>query len=305
MIEARGLTKKYGAVPAVNELSFTIRSGLVTGFLGPNGAGKTTTMSMILGLIRPTSGTVTVNGKRYLDLPAPMREVGTLIDARAVHGGRTAYQHLLCLALSNGIARSRVAEVLGVVGLDKVAGRRVGKFSLGMFQRLGIAAALMGDPGILMFDEPVNGLDPEGILWVRNLMRDLANEGRTVLVSSHLMSEMALTADDLLVIGRGELIAQTSVADFVRANSQKVVFLRTPNAETFARRLTEAGASVTPGPGGMLEVSGMYCEAVGKLAATHGVVLYELTTRQASLEEAFMKLTRDSVEFGVPEGALR
>ncbi|MEV0387442.1 ABC transporter ATP-binding protein [Nonomuraea sp. NPDC050643] len=305
MIEAHGLTKRYGATTVVNDLSFTVEPGVVTGFLGPNGAGKTTTMSMILGLTRPTSGTVTVNGRRYVDLPAPMREVGALIDARAVHGGRTAYQHLLCLARSNGIPRRRVDEVLGVVGLEKVAGRRVGKFSLGMFQRLGIAAALLGDPEILMFDEPVNGLDPEGILWIRNLMRGLAQEGRTVLVSSHLMSEMALTADNLVVIGRGELIAQTSVTDFVRANSQRKVLVRTPHAEVFARRLTEAGATVTPGSGGVLEVTGMYSEAIGKLAAANGVVLYELTSRQASLEEAFMELTRESVEFGVPEGVMQ
>ncbi|WP_232664468.1 ABC transporter ATP-binding protein [Pseudonocardia sp. TRM90224] len=303
MIAARGLTKRYGPASAVNDLTFDIGPGRVTGFLGPNGAGKTTTMSMIVGLVRPTGGTITVNGRRFRDLPAPMREVGTLLDARAVHGGRTAYQHLLCLARSNGIPRSRVDDVLGTVGLDDVGGRRVNRFSLGMFQRLGIAAALLGDPGILVFDEPVNGLDPEGVLWIRTLMRDLVAEGRTVLISSHLMSEMALTADDLLVIGRGELIAQTSVAGFVSANSHSTVRVRTPDAETLTGLLTDAGATVGHAPSGELDVAGMDCEAVGRVAAAAGVVLFGLTTREASLEEAFMNSTHDSVEFRVLDGA--
>ena len=242
MIEAHGLVKRYGSTMAVNDLSFSIRPGMVTGFLGPNGAGKTTTMRMILGLDAPTQGSVTVGGRSYRDLPAPMREVGALLDAKALHGGRRARDHLLCLAQSNGIPRSRVDEVLRIVGLESVARRRAKGFSLGMSQQLGIASALLGDPAVLIFDEPVNGLDPDGIHWVRTLMRALAAEGRTVLVSSHLMSEMALTADHLLVIGKGPLIADTSVDEFVRSSSQQSVHVRSPQAAELAARCREAGA---------------------------------------------------------------
>ena len=244
MIEAHGLVKCYGSTTAVDDLSFSIRPGLVTGFLGPNGAGKTTTMRMILGLDAPTQGSVTVDGRSYRDLPAPMREVGALLDAKALHGGRRAFDHLLCLAQSNGIPRRRVDEVLRLVGLEDVARRRAKGFSLGMSQRLGIASALLGDPAVLIFDEPVNGLDPDGIHWVRTLLRALAAEGRTVLVSSHLMSEMALTADHLLVIGKGGLIADTSVEEFVRSSSQQSVHVRSPQAAELAARCREAGATV-------------------------------------------------------------
>jgi ABC-2 type transport system ATP-binding protein len=236
MIEAHGLVKRYGSTTAVDDLSFSIRPGLVTGFLGPNGAGKTTTMRMILGLDAPTQGSVTVGGRSYRDLPAPIREVGALLDAKAVHGGRRARDHLLCLAQSNGIARSRVEEVLRIVGLQGVARRRAKGFSLGMGQRLGIAATLLGDPAVLIFDEPVNGLGPDGIAWARTLMRALAAEGRTVLVSSHLMSEMALTADHLLVIGKGRLIADTSADEFTRSSSQQSVHVRSPQAAELAAR---------------------------------------------------------------------
>jgi len=301
MIEAHGLVKRYGSTIAVNDLSFSIRPGLVTGFLGPNGAGKTTTMRMILGLDAPTQGSVTVGGRSYRDLPAPMREVGALLDARALHGGRRARDHLLCLAQSNGIPRRRVGEVLGIVGLEGVARRQAKGFSLGMGQRLGIASALLGDPAVLIFDEPVNGLDPDGILWVRTLMRTLAAEGRTVLVSSHLMSEMALTADHLLVIGKGRLIADTSVDEFVRSSSQQSVHVRSPQAAELAARCRQAGATVA-GPDArtdpdVTEITGMDSAEVGRLAATHGIALVELTPIRASLEEAFMELTRDSVEY--------
>jgi ABC-2 type transport system ATP-binding protein len=301
MIEARHLVKRYGSTVAVNELSFSIRPGMVTGFLGPNGAGKTTTMRMILGLDAPTQGTVTVGGRSYRDLPAPMREVGALLDAKALHGGRRARDHLLCLARSNGIPGSRVDEVLAVVGLEDVARRRAKGFSLGMGQRLGIASALLGDPAVLIFDEPVNGLDPDGIHWVRTLMRELAAEGRTVLVSSHLMSEMALTADHLLVIGKGRLIADTSVDEFVRSSSGQSVHVRSPQAAELAARCREAGATVTGPNAGtdpdVIEITGMDSAEVGKLAAAHGITLFELIPVRASLEEAFMELTRDSVEY--------
>ena len=244
MIEAHDLVKRYGSTVAVNDLSFSIRPGLVTGFLGPNGAGKTTTMRMILGLDAPTQGSVTVAGRSYRDLPAPMREVGALLDAKALQGGRRAYDHLLCLAQSNGIPRRRVEEVLRTVGLEDVARRRAKGFSLGMSQRLGIASALLGDPAVLIFDEPVNGLDPDGIHWVRTLMRELAAEGRTVLVSSHLMSEMAVTADHLLVIGKGKLIADTSAEEFTRSSSQQWVHVRSPQAAELAARVRDAGATV-------------------------------------------------------------
>ena len=301
MIEARGLAKRYGSTVAVNDLTFSIRPGLVTGFLGPNGAGKTTTMRMILGLDAPTQGSVTVGGRSYRDLPAPMREVGALLDAKALQGGRRARDHLLCLAQSNGIPRSRVDEVLRTVGLEGVARHRAKGFSLGMSQRLGIASALLGDPAVLIFDEPVNGLDPDGIHWVRTLMRALAAEGRTVLVSSHLMSEMALTADHLLVIGKGRLIADTSVDEFVRSSSQQSVHVRSPQAAELAAFCREAGATVVGLDAGtdpdVIEITGMDSAEVGRLAAAHGIVLFELTPVKASLEEAFMELTRESVEY--------
>ncbi|GAB3973548.1 ABC transporter ATP-binding protein [Plantactinospora veratri] len=303
MIEVRNVTKRYGDTLAVDDLTFTVRPGMVTGFLGPNGAGKTTTMRMILGLAAPTTGTLRTNGKRYDQLPAPMREVGALLDAKAVHGSRRAADHLLCLAQSNGIPRRRVDKVLDMVGLEKVARRRIGAFSLGMSQRLGIAAALLGDPAVLMFDEPVNGLDPEGIRWIRNLMRGLAQEGRTVLVSSHLMSEMALTADHLVVIGKGRLIADTGVDEFVRSRSRQSMLVRTPSGAALAERLVAEGASVTTGTEGALVVSGLDGLEIGRLALAEGIVLSELTPQRTSLEEAFMELTRESVEYSSVTGA--
>jgi ABC-2 type transport system ATP-binding protein len=297
MIEARNLTKRYGSTLAVDDLSFDVRPGMVTGFLGPNGAGKTTTMRLILGLDHPDKGGVAVAGKRYRDLPAPLREVGALLDAKAMHGGRTAYNHLLCLAQSNGIPARRVKDVLESVGLESVARRRASGFSLGMGQRLGIAAALLGDPPVLMFDEPVNGLDPEGIVWVRTLMRSLASEGRTILVSSHLMSEMALTADHLIVIGRGRLIRDEGVNDFIEASSQRSVRVSSPQVDQLVALLQAAGAKVRPLTEGAIEVLGTEAAAIGEMAAAHGVVLHELTPQKASLEEAFMELTSDSVEY--------
>ncbi|MBG6086406.1 ABC transporter ATP-binding protein [Actinomadura viridis] len=302
MIEVRGLTKRFGGITAVDELTFTVRPGVVTGFAGPNGAGKTTTMRMILGLAAPSGGTVSVNGRRYAGSPAPMREVGALLDARAVHGGRRAFDHLLCLAQSNGIPRRRVDEVLGLVGLAAASRRRVGTFSLGMAQRLGIAAALLGDPGVLVFDEPVNGLDPEGITWIRGLMRGLAGEGRAVLVSSHLLTEMALTADHLIVLGRGRLVADASVEELTRSRAPRTVRVRTPRSEELARRLAATGATVRPENDGVLIVGGMDAAEIGTLAAAHEVPLYELTPRQASLETLFMELTRDSAEYVTAEG---
>jgi ABC-2 type transport system ATP-binding protein len=269
----------------------------VTGFLGPNGAGKSTTIRMIMGLAAPSAGSVTIGGRRYRDLPVPLTEVGALLDAGAVHGGRTAYDHLFALAASNGLPRRRVGEVLARTGMDGVARRRVGVFSLGMRQRLGIAATLLGDPPVLIFDEPVNGLDPEGIRWIREFMRSLAREGRAVLVSSHLMSEMAQTADHLVVIGRGRLIADTGMNEFMRANGEGAVLVRTDDTATFAQRLSAAGATVREGPESSLVVSGMTGAQIGKLAAYHRVALTELTPQRASLEDAFMELTRDSVEY--------
>jgi ABC-2 type transport system ATP-binding protein len=303
MIESRNLTKRFGSVLAVDDLSFTVKEGNVTGFLGPNGAGKTTTMKLILGLDAPTGGSVRVDGKSYAELPAPLREVGALLDAKAVHGGRKAYDHLVCLALSNRIAVKRVDEVLGIVGLETVAHRRTGTFSLGMSQRLGIAAALLGDPPVLMFDEPINGLDPEGIVWVRQMMRALAAEGRTVFVSSHLMSEMAITADHLVVIGRGHLIAEASVSDFIDSSSQQSVRVRSPQGDGLAERLRQAGAAVRPAPDGEFDVVGMDSAAIGELAAANGFVLHQLATQRPSLEEAFMELTRDTVEYHATEAA--
>jgi ABC-2 type transport system ATP-binding protein len=308
MIEARGLTKRYGSTVAVNDLSFTIRPGVVTGFLGPNGAGKTTTMRLILGLDYPSGGAVTVNGRQHVRLPSPMHEVGAQLDAKAVHGGRSARSHLLCLAQTNGIPRRRVDEVLGVVGLTNVAGKRSRGFSLGMSQRLGIAAALLGDPEILMFDEPVNGLDPEGILWIRTLMRALAAEGRTVFVSSHLMSEMENTADHVVVIGRGRLIADCAMAEFIARSSGRAILVRTPEPEALARAVTTAGARVADaghGDPGELEVSGLAEERIGDIACAHGIRLHHLAPSRASLEQAFMELTADSVEYHAGPAASR
>ena len=302
MIEARGLAKRYGSTLAVNDLSFTVQPGVVTGFLGPNGAGKTTTMRMILGLDYPGAGTVTINGQPHAQLASPMREVGALLEARAVHGGRSARNHLRCLAQTNDIPERRVDEVLGLVGLAEVAGKRSGGFSLGMSQRLGIAAALLGDPGIVMFDEPVNGLDPEGILWIRTLMRSLAAEGRTVFVSSHLMSEMENTADHLIVIGRGRLIADCGMAEFIARGTGQAVLVRSPQPDALARTVTAAGGTVTQVGGGDLEVRGLSEARIGGLALAGGIAVHHLAPARASLEEAFMELTADSVEYqaGVP-----
>jgi ABC-2 type transport system ATP-binding protein len=297
MIEARGLTKQYGDTLAVDDLSFTVEPGKITGFLGPNGAGKTTTMRLILGLDHPTSGTVTVNGQPFDRLAYPMHEVGALLDAKAVHGGRSAYHHLLCLAETNNLPRRRVDETLALVGLSEVARKRSKGFSLGMGQRLGIAAALLGDPAILMFDEPVNGLDPEGILWIRNLMKTLAAEGRTIFVSSHLMSEMENTADHLLVIGRGRLISDCTVAEFIAANSRQSVRVRTPQPAALAAVVTTAGGTVREDGDGLVIVQGLDVAAVGDLAFENGVRLHELAPAQASLEQAFMELTASSVQF--------
>ncbi|HEX7582346.1 MAG TPA: ATP-binding cassette domain-containing protein [Gaiellaceae bacterium] len=298
MIEAHNLTKDYGKKRAVDELSFVVEPGVVTGFLGPNGSGKSTTMRLILGLDAPTAGTVTVNGKRYREHQAPLHEVGALLEARSVHTGRSAYNHLLALAQTHGIPRRRVNELIDMVGLHEVAKKRAGTFSLGMGQRLGIAAALLGDPQTVMLDEPVNGLDPEGIHWIRNLLRGLAAEGRTVFVSSHLMSEMALTADHLIVVGRGRLIADMSVDDFVRRASGNIVHVRSPQAEDLrGRLLASPDVTVTLIAPGLLEVSGLSAPQIGETAAHHGLVLHELMPQQVSLEEAFMELTRDDVEF--------
>jgi ABC-2 type transport system ATP-binding protein len=303
MIEAEGLTKRYGDTLAVDDLSFSVEPGKITGFLGPNGAGKTTTMRLIMGLDRPTAGQVTINGKRFGAVDQPMRQVGALLDAKAMHGGRSAYNHLLCLAQSNNLPRRRVDEVLGLVGLTGVARKRAKGFSLGMGQRLGIAAALLGDPQILMFDEPVNGLDPEGILWIRNLMKALAAEGRTIFVSSHLMSEMENTADHLLVIGRGRLIADCTVEEFIAANSQQNVRVRTPQADLLSKLVAAAGATVREDGDGSMVISGLDPDRVGDLAYDNAVRLHELAPVHASLEQAFMELTASSVQFhaGMPE----
>ncbi|WP_065964651.1 ABC transporter ATP-binding protein [Streptomyces sparsogenes] len=302
MIEAVGLTKRYGAKTAVYNLSFQVRPGAVTGFLGPNGSGKSTTMRMILGLDEPTAGHVTVGGYPFRRLPNAPRQVGALLDAKAVHGGRSARQHLLCLAQLSGIPARRVDEVLGVVGLQSVARKRSKGFSLGMGQRLGIAAALLGDPQVLLFDEPVNGLDPEGILWVRNLMKQLASEGRTVFVSSHLMSEMALTADHLIVIGRGQLLADMSVKDFISYNSADFARVRTPDGEPDQREkltaaLSEAGGQVLPEQDGALRVTGLPLPRISDLAHEADVRLWELSPHQASLEEAYMRMTQGAVDY--------
>jgi ABC-2 type transport system ATP-binding protein len=305
MIEARGLTKRYGDTLAVDGLTFTVRPGVVTGFLGPNGAGKSTTMRMILGLDAPTSGSVTVNGRPYREHPTPLREVGALLDARSVHPGRSAYHHLLALAQTCGIRRSRVDEVVDAVGLGGVARRRAGGFSLGMGQRLGIAAALLGDPRTVILDEPVNGLDTEGIRWIRSLLQGLAAEGRTVFVSSHLMSEMALTAQHLVVIGRGRLIADAGVEEVVARAAPGVVRVRSTDPAALAALLRSRDVAVSDAEDGALAVSGVDTDQVGRLAGAAGITLLELTAQQASLEEAFVDLTRDAVEFRAPkrEGA--
>ncbi len=297
MIEVNELTKRYGSTMAVDGLTFTVRPGHVTGFLGPNGAGKSTTLRLILGLDRPSTGTALVSGQPFGRLRRGLHEAGALLDATAVPGGRTAAAHLAALARGNGLAKTRVGAVLDEVGLTDVARRRVAAFSLGMKQRLGIAAALLGDPGVLIFDEPVNGLDPEGIRWVRGLFRRLAAEGRTVLVSSHLMSEMEHTADHLIVIGRGQLIADTSVAAFVQQGHRPHVVLRSPDALALAGALTAAGGSVTHGGDGRLDITGLSAGQVGNLALAAGVAVHELGIQRASLEEAFMELTADSVNY--------
>jgi ABC-2 type transport system ATP-binding protein len=297
VIRLDGLTKRYGQTLAVDGLTFEVRPGHVTGFLGPNGAGKSTTMRLILGLDAPTTGTVTVGGVPYRRMRRPLHQVGATLEAAAVHPGRSARAHLTALAQSSAIPRRRVDEVLGLVGLDAVAGRRVGTFSLGMTQRLGVAAALLGDPGVLLLDEPVNGLDPEGVAWIRRLLRSLAAEGRTVLVSSHLMTEMALTADQLIVLGRGRLIAQTSLQDFVRQAGAPLVTVRSPDSSRLAELLRHRGATIEAGRAGELVVSGVDCAAVGRMAARHGIELHELAARQASLEEAFIRLTADAADY--------
>jgi ABC-2 type transport system ATP-binding protein len=297
MIVTRGLTKRYGNTTAVDDLSFAVRPGVVTGFLGPNGSGKSTTMRMIMGLDRPDAGTATVNGMPYDQLAWPLREVGALLDAKAFHPGRSAANHLKYLAQTNDIPLSRIDEVLDTVGLTSVAGKRAGKFSLGMGQRLGIASALLGDPGVLLFDEPVNGLDPEGIRWVRYLLRGLAAEGRTVLVSSHLISEMALTAQQLVVIGRGTLIAETSVDEFVARNQSESVRVVTPTPQLLVTALTRAGARPAVEPDGAIVVTGLSTADVGDLANDHALTLHELTPVRASLEDAFMELTSDAVDY--------
>ncbi len=296
MIEAKGLTKRYGDTLAVNDLSFEVRPGTVTGFLGPNGAGKSTTMRMILGLDWPTKGTATVNGKRYHELKQPLRTVGALLEAKWVHPNRSARAHLTWLAKANGIPKRRVDEVLDIVGLTSVASKRAGGFSLGMSQRLGIAGALLGDPEVLLFDEPVNGLDPEGILWMRKFMHRLADEGRTVLVSSHLLSEMSLTANELVVIGKGELVAQSSTADFVARATEQSVRVRSPQLSVLIDVLGGESVSVREEDGGVV-VSGMDSDSIGELAAKHSIVLHELSPQLGSLEQAFMQLTGDTVEY--------
>ena len=300
MIEVHGLTKRYGDKLAVDDLSFTVRPGRVTGFLGPNGAGKSTTMRLVLGLDAPTRGSATVNGRPYRQHLAPLREVGALLEARSVHPGRSASHHLLAIAQTGGIARSRVEEVVELVGLGEVVRRRAGRFSLGMGQRLGIATALLGDPATVILDEPLNGLDTEGIRWVRSLLADLAAEGRTVFVSSHLMSEMAMTAQHLIVIGRGRLIADTGMEEFIAGAAPSVVRVRTTDPDALAARLRSQDVTVSPDGDGALAVSGLSTDEVGRVAGAAGITLLELTAQQASLEEAFMDLTRDAVEFRAP-----
>jgi ABC-2 type transport system ATP-binding protein len=303
MIAAISLTKRYGDTAAVQDLSFDVQPGVVTGFLGPNGSGKSTTMRMIMGLDTPTAGSALINGKPFGSLPWPLREVGALLDAKAFHPGRTGRNHLRWLALTNDIPLRRVDEVLDIVGLTSAANKRAGKYSLGMSQRLGIAAALLGDPGVLLFDEPVNGLDPEGIRWVRHFLRDRAAEGRTVFVSSHLITEMSLTADNLVVIGKGSLIAETTVKDFVARSKGAAVRLVTPEPDCFATALTQSGATVNLGDDGALAVEGLTAAQIGDLATRDRLTVHELTPVQASLEDAFMELTQDAVEYRSSEMA--
>ena len=302
MIEVERLSKRFGPVTAVDDLSFTVRPGRVTGFLGPNGAGKSTTMRVILGLDAPTSGRALVGGRRYDGLIRPLREVGSLLDATALHPGRSGWAHLRSMAQANGIGQQRVTDVLRLTGLEGVARRRVGGFSLGMKQRLGIAAALLGDPPVLMFDEPVNGLDPEGIGWIRGFFRELAADGRTVLVSSHLMSEMAQVADHLVVIGRGRLLADVSTAELIESSARRDVLLRSPRAGELAGLIKARGGAVTPQDDGALVVTGLDAAAVGDLAAQHGIAVHALVPRQASLEDAYLDLTGDSTDY---RGGLR
>jgi ABC-2 type transport system ATP-binding protein len=297
MIEANNLTKRYGEKTAVNGLTFTVKPGIITGFLGPNGSGKSTTMRLILGLDAPTNGEATVAGKAYRDFAAPLHEVGALLEARSVHTGRSAYHHLLAMAQTHGIPRSRVTELISLVGLDEVARKRAGQFSLGMGQRLGIAAALLGDPEVLILDEPINGLDPEGIRWIRDLLKSLAAEGRTVFLSSHLMSEMAVTADHLIIIGRGRLIRDVGLAEFVDEWSTNVVRVRSPQAAQLRDEILSPEIRVSSKEPGLLEVEGLTAEQIGNVAAQRGFVLHELIPEKVSLEEAFMDLTRDEAEF--------
>jgi ABC-2 type transport system ATP-binding protein len=304
MIEACGLVKRYGSTVAVDGLSFTVQAGVVTGFLGPNGSGKSTTMRLLLGLDAPDAGEARVNGRRYADLPWPLREVGSMLEARSFHLGRSARDHLLALARASDIPGSRVGEVLDMVGLAGVGGKRAGTFSLGMGQRLGIAAALLGDPGLLVLDEPANGLDPEGIVWLRTLVRSLAGEGRGVLISSHLISEMALTADRVVVIGRGKLITETSVAELSARMAGRRVLVRSPDPGRLTAALNVAGARVEHSAGGLLLVEGMTAQAVADLAAAHQIAVHELTPQSASLEDAYMELTQASTQYrpGVGHG---
>ena len=297
MIEVERISKRFGPVTAVDDLSFTVRPGRVTGFLGPNGAGKTTTMRIILGLAAPTSGRALVGGRRYDGLIRPLREVGSLLDATALHAGRTGWAHLWSIAQANGITKQRVTEVLGLTGLESVARRRVGGFSLGMKQRLGIAAALLGDPPVLMFDEPVNGLDPEGIHWIRGFFRELAADGRTVLVSSHLMSEMAQTADHLVIIGRGRLLADVPTAELIESSARRDVLLRSPRAAELAELIAQRGGTVTRQDDGALVVTGLDAAAIGDLAAGDGIAVHALVPRQASLEDAYLDLTGESTDY--------
>jgi ABC-2 type transport system ATP-binding protein len=303
LIEARELTKRFGDKVAVDHLSFNVEPGRVTGFLGPNGAGKSTTMRLICGLDRPDDGTATIGGRHYAELHRPLLTVGALLEARSVHPGRSARNHLLFLAQTQNIPKKRVDEVLDLVGLRDVAGKRVGGFSLGMTQRLGVAAAMLGDPRVLLLDEPGNGLDPEGIRWVRTFMRSLASEGRTIFVSSHLMSEMSVTADHLVVIGRGRLIADSSTQDFIQRSSERSVLVRTPDYARLRELVIDEGGHVEPeGAGGAMVVTGLAAQRIGELAASASLVLHELTPRLPSLEEAFMELTAGSVEYGSEPG---
>lgn len=300
MIEARGLTKRYGEKLAVDQLTFEVTPGRVTGFLGPNGAGKSTTMRLVMGLDYPSAGSVTVNGHRYHDLAWPLREVGGLLEAKAIHPGRSAFNHLLMLAQTNMIPSRRVTEVLDLVGLTSVAKSRVGGFSLGMGQRLGIAVALLGDPGVLLFDEPINGLDTDGIRWVRGLLRSLAGEGRTILVSSHLMAEMALTADQVIVVARGRLVADMPIDEFTSKNSQRSVIVRSPQLQELRSLLQGTGASITDESDGSISVVGIGADAIGELAASHSLVLHELSPQSGTLEEAFVESTEGNVEYSSP-----